>query len=136
VWLVAYIALVGIPHITILLLPLIFIPLTLFILGLTWGLSSLGVYLRDVSQFIGIVTTVLMFLSPVFYPATALPDEYRHLLFLNPLTPTVELTRDVLFWGNTPNFMMLAIYLLAALGIAWLGFAWFQNTRKGFADVL
>jgi lipopolysaccharide transport system permease protein len=136
VWLIAYLILFGVPHITVLLLPLVILPLLLLIMGLTWGLASLGVYLRDVSQFIGIVTTALMFLSPIFYPASALPEKYRHLLLLNPLTPAIEQARDVLFWGKVPDMSMLSIYLLAATLIAWLGFAWFQKTRKGFADVL
>jgi lipopolysaccharide transport system permease protein len=94
------------------------------------------VYLRDVSQFIGVLTTVLMFLSPIFYPASALPEEYRHLLLLNPLTPAIEQAREVLFWGKLPDFSMLVIYMLVTVLLACLGFAWFQKTRKGFADVI
>lgn len=136
VWLTAYLVLFGVPHATVFLLPLIILPLALFIMGLSWGLASLGVFLRDVSQFIGVVVTMLMFLSPIFYPASALPESYRHLLYLNPLTPVIEMTRNILFWGNLPDFMMLAIYWMVTGVIAWLGFAWFQKTRRGFADVL
>ena len=136
VWLIAYIFLVGIPHLTVLLLPLIILPLLLLIMGLTWGLSSLGVYLRDVSQFIGVTTTILMFLSPIFYPASALPEQYRQLLQLNPLTPAIEQARDVLFWAKVPDITILSVYLVSGALIAWIGFAWFQKTRKGFADVL
>lgn len=136
VWLIAYLMFFGWPYVTVMLLPLVFLPLTLFIMGLSWWLASLGVYLRDVSQFIGLVTTALMFLSPIFYPATALPEEYRHVLFLNPLTPVIEQTRSVLLWGKAPDMTMLLGYLLSAVLVAWLGFAWFQKTRKGFADVL
>jgi lipopolysaccharide transport system permease protein len=136
VWLIAYLIFFGVPHITVVLLPLIILPLLLFVMGLTWGLASLGVYVRDVSQFIGSLTTVLMFLSPIFYPANALPESYRQLLLLNPLTPAIEHTRDVLFWGIFPNMTILFVYLLSAGVVAWLGFAWFQKTRKGFADVL
>ncbi len=136
VWLLAYLILFGLPHVTVLLLPLVLLSLLVFILGLTWGLASLGVYLRDVSQFIGIVTTVLMFLSPIFYPASALPEMYRRLLVINPLFPVIEQTREVLFFGKVPDFNVLAVYLLGATLVAWLGFAWFQKTRKGFADVL
>ena len=105
-------------------------------MGLSWALASLGVYLRDVGQFIGLLTTVLMFLSPIFYPASALPEGYRAMLYMNPLTPVIEQTRDILFWGKAPDFGMLGVYLIATSAIAWLGFAWFQKTRKGFADVL
>jgi lipopolysaccharide transport system permease protein len=136
VWLIAYFILFGVPHITVLLVPLVFVPLLLFIMGLTWILASLGVYLRDVSQFVGVFTTVLMFLSPIFYPASALPEKYRNFLLLNPLTPAIEQARQVLFWGKLPNMTLLAFYLLGAAFVAWLGFAWFQKTRKGFADVL
>ncbi len=136
VWLMAYLIFFGLPHATIFYLPLILLPFGLFIMGLSWALASLGVYLRDVGQFIGLLTTVLMFLSPIFYPASALPEAYRPLLYVNPLTPVIEQTRDVLFWGKAPDFAMLGIYLVATSIIAWLGFAWFQKTRKGFADVL
>ncbi len=136
VWLIAYFIFFGIPHITVLLLPLVILPLLLFIMGVTWGLASLGVYLRDVSQFIGVVTTMLMFLSPIFYPASALPAGYRQLLLFNPLTPAIEQARDVLFWGKVPDLVLQLVLLLVTTLIAWLGFAWFQKTRKGFADVL
>ena len=136
VWIVAYLILAGMPHITVLLLPLVILPFALFIIGLSWALASLGVFLRDVSQFIGVVVTTLMFLSPIFYPASALPETYRHILYLNPLTPVIEMTREVLYWGRQPDLALLGIYWLATVLIAWLGFAWFQKTRKGFADVL
>ncbi|MBP5945322.1 MULTISPECIES: ABC transporter permease [Pseudomonas] len=136
VWLVAYALLIGAPMITALYLPLVLIPFALFIMGLCWTLASLGVFLRDVSQLIAVVTSVLMFLSPIFYPASALPDEYQHILYYNPLVPVIEMVRDILYWGKSPDLNALAIYTLAAAVIAWLGFALFQKTRKGFADVL
>ena len=136
VWLLAYCLFFGVPHATALLLPFVVVPFVMFIMGLSWALASLGVYLRDVSQIIGVVTSVLMFMSPIFYPVSALPEYYRHLLYLNPLTPVIEMTRDVLYWGKIPDLVVLCIYWLATAVIAWLGFAWFQKTRKGFADVL
>jgi lipopolysaccharide transport system permease protein len=136
VWLVAYTIFFGIPHLTILYMPLILLNFIFLILGVSWALASLGVFLRDVSQFMGILTTVLMFLSPIFYPITALPEEYRYLITLNPLTPVIEQTRDVLFWGHPPDLLVLAHSFVLNLVIAWLGYIWFQKTRKGFADVL
>jgi lipopolysaccharide transport system permease protein len=136
VWLIAYVILFGMPHATIIWLPFVLLPLVLFIMGLSWALASLGVYLRDVAQFIGIFITTLMFLSPIFYPATALPEAYRHWLYLNPMTPAIEMARDVMFWGKQPDWALWFIYTFSAAVIAWLGFAWFQKTRKGFADVL
>lgn len=136
VWLVFYLVLFGLPQPTIMLLPVVLLPLLLLTLGLSWMLASLGVYLRDVSQIIGIITTALMFLSPIFYPISALPADYQPLLLLNPLTPTIEHARAVLVWGNTPDWPFFTGYLAMTTFIAWLGFAWFQKTRRGFADVL
>ncbi|MBO3276236.1 ABC transporter permease [Pseudomonas schmalbachii] len=136
VWLGFYIFIYGLPRSTIFLFPLILLPILFFTLGISWFLASLGVFLRDVSQITGIITTILMFMSPIFFPLSALPEKYHSLLLLNPLTPTIEMTRDVLIWGNQPNWPMLTIYLLLSILVSILGFAWFQKTRKGFADVL
>ena len=136
VWLCAYAIFYGVPHWTVIYLPLVILPFCILIVGLSWMLASLGVFLRDVSQFIGVVITAMMFLSPIFYPASALPEAYRPLLYLSPVTPVVEMAREVLFWGRQPDFGLLAVSYVVACIVAWLGFAWFQKTRKGFADVL
>ena len=116
--------------------PLVLLPLVIVTTGLAWVLAAIGVFLRDVGQTIGIITTVLMFLSPVFYPVTAVPERFRPFIMANPLTFIIEQARDVLIWGNTPNWIGLGIYTLVASLVAWAGFALFQKTRKGFADVL
>jgi lipopolysaccharide transport system permease protein len=136
VWLLAYMVFFGLPDVSVIYLPLIIIPFSFFILGISWVLSSLGVFIRDIAQFIGLVTTALLFMSPIFYPVTALPEEYRSLLYANPLTPVIEQCRNILFWGKPPDFLLLGICWLVSMGIAWLGFIWFQKTRKGFADVI
>ena len=136
VWLIFYIVFFGMPHLTLLLFPFILLPLVLLTLGLSWILASLGVYLRDVGQIVGVITTALMFLTPIFYPVTALPERYQTFLLLNPLTPVIEQTRQALVWGNVPEIKFWVLSLIASVVIAWLGFAWFQKTRKGFADVL
>lgn len=136
VLLIAFVMFNGYLHWTAIFTPLVFLPLAILTLGLAWMLASLGVFIRDISQTIGIVTTVMMFLAPVFFPVTALPEEYRHLIMANPLTFIIEQARDVLIWGRLPNWVGLGIYTLVATVIAWAGYAWFQKTRKGFADVL
>ncbi|MDD5579579.1 MAG: ABC transporter permease [Methylobacter sp.] len=117
-------------------IPLILLPLVILSLGFAWMLASLGVFLRDVGQTIGLFTTVMMFLSPVFFPITALPEKYRSVIMANPLTFIIEQAREVLIWGRLPDWTGLGIYTLAAILVAWAGYAWFQKTRKGFADVL
>ena len=136
VWLIVYVIFYGIPHLTVLLLPLIMLPFIFLTMGLSWGLSALGVYLRDISQLVGIFTTALMFLSPIFYPITALPESYQRIMLFNPLTSVIESIRDILFWGRLPDMTILLLFFIVALLIAFLGFAFFQKTRKGFADVL
>jgi lipopolysaccharide transport system permease protein len=136
VWLIAYVIFIGPPNLTVMYLPIVLIPFCVFLLGLSWLLASLGTFLRDISQFIGVATTALMFLSPIFFPASAFPDEYAYILYLNPITTVVEQARDVLYWGKPPQFASLAMYFAATSAVAWLGFLWFQKTRKGFADVL
>jgi len=126
----------GYLHWTAVFTPLVLLPLVILTTGLAWMLASLGVFLRDVGQTIGIITTVLMFLSPVFYPVTAVPDRFRPFIMANPLTFIIEQAREVLIWGHLPDWAGLGIYTLAATVVAWLGYAWFQKTRKGFADVL
>jgi lipopolysaccharide transport system permease protein len=123
-------------HWTAILTPLILLPLIVLITGLSWMLASLGVFLRDVSQTIGSITTVLMFLSPVFYPITAVPERFRGLLMASPLTFVIEQSRNVLIWGKQPDWTGLALYFSISMLIAWIGFACFQKTRKGFADVI
>jgi lipopolysaccharide transport system permease protein len=117
-------------------LPIVLLPLLFATMGFAWFLSSIGVYVRDIGQTIGILTMVLLFLSPVFYPVDALPENYRILLLLNPLTPVIEDARRVLIWGQAPNWAGLIIYASTAFVVAWLGFWWFQRTRRGFADVV
>lgn len=136
VWLLFYVIYFGVPHPTLLLLPLVLLPLALFTLGVSWLLASLGVYLRDVGQIVGVVITAMMFLSPIFYPVSALPEQYQTLLHFNPLTPMIEQTRQALVWGNVPDIKIWSAYLVGSGAVAWFGFAWFQKTRKGFADVL
>ena len=136
VWLIFYAVLFGLPKLTILLLPGVILPTILLIAGLCWFFSALGVYLRDISQVTSILVTVTMFMTPIFYPSSALPDNFKPLLFLNPLTPTLEQFRGILMWGQVPNPKVWLLYLAISALVAWAGFAWFQKVRRGFADVL
>ncbi len=136
VLLTAFIFFNGYLHWTAVFVPFVFLPLIILILGLSWILASLGVFLRDVGQTISIITTVLLFLSPVFYPVTAVPEKFRPLIMANPLTIIIEQMREILIWGHQPAWMALGIYTLAATIVVWVGYIWFQKTRKGFADVL
>lgn len=107
-----------------------------FVAGAVWLLASLGVYLRDLKQVVGIATMALMFLAPILYPATQIPERYRFALYFNPLTIIAEASQNVLIWGRLPRWDHLAAYVAVASLFAWFAFAWFERTRKGFADVV
>jgi lipopolysaccharide transport system permease protein len=136
VLLIAFVIFNGFVHWTSLFAPLVLFPLVVAALGFSWIIASLGVFIRDVGQTIGIIMTVIMFLSPVFYPISAVPEKFRPWLMANPLTFIINQSREVLIWGHLPDWGGLTLYLLVSFGVAWMGYAWFQKTRKGFADVL
>lgn len=121
---------------TVVLFPLVLLPLIFASLGVAWFLAALGVYIRDIGQITTVFTTVLMFISAVFYPLSALPATYQAWLRLNPLVLIITESRKVLVFGSLPDWFWLGIALLMGLAIAFAGFWWFQKTRKGFADVL
>ena len=136
VLLIAFALVNGYLHWTVIFIPVVLLPLVLLTLGVAWIFASLGVFLRDVGQTVGIITTMMLFLAPIFYPVTALPEDVRPLIMANPLTFIIEEARGVVILGRMPEWSGLGIYTLAATAVAWAGFAWFQKTRKGFADVL
>ena len=135
-WFIFYFIFIGLPSVGSLLFPIIFLPLVFFTLGAIFFISSLGVYLRDINQIIGLLITMLLFLSPIFYPISAIPAEYQILLMLNPLTTGIEMSRDVLLMGIMPNVYPYMCYLIFSLLVFSLGLRWFEKTRIGFADVL
>ncbi len=116
-------------------------PIPLFVLAFVciaagWLISATAVYLKDIAQMMGLLSTVLFFMAPILYPKTVLPVEFQNLLYLNPLTYIIEQFRAVVLWGELPNWNGLALYGIASVAVAWMSLAWFQKTRKGFADVL
>ena len=121
---------------TALFFPLVILPLLVVTMGVAWFLAATGVFIRDIGQATGIITTVMLFLAPVFYPLSALPEKYRMFLFINPLTFIIQEARGVLIFGQMPDWTGWGVYSCVSLLIAWGGFWWFQKTRRGFADVL
>jgi lipopolysaccharide transport system permease protein len=121
---------------TVLWLPLLYAPYVLLLCGVSWLMASLGVFIRDITQVAGVISSLLMFLSPVFYPASNLKEPYRHWIALNPLTLMIEQTRQLVLFGHAPDWHALGMYTLVAVVVLLFGYAWFQRTRDGFADVL
>ena len=121
---------------TVVFLPLLFAALALMMLAAAWMISATAVFVRDITQVIELMTMVLLFLSPVFFPISALPDALQPFIYLNPITFIVEQVRVVLLLGEMPDFFGLGIYAMIAFFICWLSVSWFRHLRPGFSDVI
>ena len=121
---------------TFIFFPLVIAPFVFVILGFAWFLAAFGVFVRDIAQATGMLTSVMLFMSPVFYSVSSLPERLQPWLMLNPLTFVIEQSRNVLLYSKVPDWRGLSVYFAVSVAIAWVGFWWFQKTRKGFADVL
>lgn len=126
----------GLPPWTAIFLPLVFAPIALLTLAISWFLASTGVFIRDLSQIVSPLVTLLFFISPVFYPIAALPEGLQPFLYLNPVTFIIQQARDILLIGEMPNFLGLLTYFMVAWIAAWAGLLWFSRTKRGFADVI
>lgn len=120
----------------VILLPVVMLPLVILTLGVSWFLASMGVYLRDISQVTGILAMAMLFLSSAMMPLNSVPESYRWVFEINPLSFIIDQARNVMLWGVTPDWLGLLTYALASLVFAYVAYAWFMLTRKGFADVL
>lgn len=121
---------------TLVFLPLMYLPLILLCLGLSWFLASLGVFVRDVGQLIGVAVQVLFFMTPIFYPISAIPANLQFILYLNPLTFIVNHFRRVILWGQMPDWGEFVIVTLGTGVTCLLGYIWFMKSKKTFADVV
>jgi lipopolysaccharide transport system permease protein len=133
---VGLICFLGVFHWTFIFFPLVLIPLVLLTLGLGWFFASLGVFIRDIGQILIIAVQALMLLSPIFYPPTAIPKGFQFLLNINPISYVIENMRRVMVWGQLPQWDYLILGTLISSIICVCGYAWFQKTKSGFADVL
>jgi len=121
---------------TILFFPLVLAPLSAMILGVSWFLASLGVFIRDIGQPVGVLVTILLFVSGVFFPPTAVPKGFEFLIKLNPLAGILEESRGALMWGLFPDWEWLFVAIVGSIIVMMLGYAWFMRTKKAFADVI
>lgn len=136
VLLVFYVFIIGLPPPTTILVPLVLIPYLLILAGLSYVLSAAGVFVRDLRQIMPVITQMLMFFGPVFYPLAAMPAAIRPLLYLNPVTVPIEATRSLLFDGQVTNPGALVAYWFVAIAVACVGYASFRKARRAFADVI
>lgn len=121
---------------TVLFVPLVLAPLALGCLGLMWLLAAAGAYVRDIEQAMAFVVTLLLFLSPVFYPLSVLPEGFRAIVAANPLTFFIEQVRLVALWGQPPSWAGLAAATALGAALAVWARGWFERARGGFGDVV
>jgi lipopolysaccharide transport system permease protein len=119
----------------ILLLPLLALPALLLALALAWFLAAWGVFIKDMTQIVPLFVQMLLFLSPVFYPASAVPNFLQPLYHLNPLGIVIEASRAAIL-GHQVAWSAWLVALAAAFAAGLLGLAFFNHARDEFADVL
>ena len=112
------------------------IPLIILSLGLGLFISALSVYLKDIGNFISVLVTVLMYLSPVFFPLTAVPEDFRAVCEINPMTYIIENFRNVVLYGKCLDWKFFGMSCLFAVVVYLLGRIVFMRAKEGFADVL
>jgi lipopolysaccharide transport system permease protein len=121
---------------TILFLPVLLIPQLIATLGAAWLLASLGVFVRDIVQGVTLLLMAWMYLTPIIYPESLVPDRYRTVINLNPFTALVRNYRRIILEGSTPDWRGLAYFGIFASVVFVFGYWWFARTRKNFADVI
>lgn len=121
---------------TALWLPVLLIPQLLFALGAAWLIASLGVFLRDIAQGITLLLMAWMYLTPIIYPESIVPERFRWFIGINPFTSLVRSYRRIFLEGLAPDWRGLLYFTLVALVVFVFGYWWFARTRKNFADVI
>lgn len=123
-------------HLTILWLPVLIVPQLIATFGVAWFVSSVGVFLRDVVQGVTLVLMAWMYLTPIIYPESIVPERYRPLVNLNPFAGLIRSYRNIMLEGAPPDWPGLAYFTAFALCCFLSGYWWFAKTRRHFADVI
>lgn len=126
----------GSLSLSIIAIPILWIPLLIFSIGLSLLLSALGVFIRDTAMFVNIGVSLMLFLSPVFFPASAYPEQWRPLLNMNPLVGMIEQMRAISILGEWPSFSMLIAPTIFSMMFTYCSWRCFKKARRAFADVL
>lgn len=121
---------------TVLLLPLVFIPLTVFLVGMSWFLCSIGAFTRDAGYLMITVVPLFMFATPIFYPQSALPPPFDFWIYANALTGYVEVTRDIVLLAKLPDWRVYAWTLFSSVFTFYFGYWFFDRYRNVIVDVI
>lgn len=124
------------PTASLLYLPLVLVPQFLLTLGLCWIFAALGVFFRDLGQFIGFALTIWFFTTPICYPEASLPENYRWFFEINPLSILVQSYRFIFLEASPPPLKPLGWLTLGATTVFLLGHGWFYKLKRSFPDII
>jgi lipopolysaccharide transport system permease protein len=116
--------------------PIVLLPLFFTSLGISFIFSSIGVYIKDLSQALPFISTAALFLSPIFYKISDFPATYQNLFYINPITLPVDQLRALVLWGISIDWCSWFFSLLIGVLIFLFGLVWFRYSKKGFSDVV
>lgn len=136
IWLIVFFIVNHYIHWSVLFIPVLILPFLFLCIGVSWILSSIGTYVRDIGQLTSSIAMALLFLAPIFYPSSSLPGSFQDIIYLNPLTYIVEQVRLVSFYGEFPSFYPFLLYSFGCFFFFCLGWFIFSKLRSGFSDVL
>ncbi|KST67353.1 ABC transporter permease [Mastigocoleus testarum] len=124
-------------HITLVLLPLVWLPQLLLTAGLGYLTAGLTVFLRDIPQTLGVILNLWFYLTPLVYPADVIPEQFRGLVFwLNPIAAIAQVYRDLILVGEVKHWAEWGIASIISFLIFCGGFWCYKRLRPAFADVL
>lgn len=105
-------------------------------LGISWGLSAIAIFLRDISAIVSPLLLILMFMCPIFYPASLVPKKLHWVIAINPLAVIIEDGRGALLYGRWPSLHSAVYVLVVSLVTALLGYTIFMRSKNIFADLI
>jgi ABC-type polysaccharide/polyol phosphate export permease len=114
--------------------PVIFLIQIIFMAGLSLILASLNLFYRDIQYLLNLVIMLWMYLTPVMYPVEIIPEKYRFVFSLNPMSVIINAYRQTVLGGGEPNYSSLLIALVMSLTVFTVGFYIFKKSEGEFAD--
>jgi lipopolysaccharide transport system permease protein len=121
---------------TFFLLPFVFVPFFLFLLGISWFLMALGSFTRDVTHLMASIVPVMMFATPIFYSISDVPKHLQLLFKLNIIGDYIQMVRDLLLFGRLPDLLVYLGTVSASLLIFAFSYRFFMRYKAVFVDVI
>ena len=116
--------------------PIILLAQYLFVLAISFVLSCITVYFRDLQHLIGVALQLLFYATPIVYATDTIPEGFKWILNINPMTYVINGYRDVFYNQVTPNIYSLLILIITSIILCVIGYLIFNKLQKGFAEQL